>query len=231
VATRVEREGAPLKPSAAYRLWAPTYHVETAVSALEDRVARNVTPVLAGRRLLDVGCGIGRRLAVSAGGAALAVGVDLVPEMLLAGRGVPGRRLVAAGDVRRLPFAAASFDVVWCRLVLGHVECLDVAYRELAHVSKPGGSLLVSDFHSAAVAAGHTRSFRDSDGEVRDVEHHVHTPAAHVGAAGASGWTVTTTVEAAAAEAERPFYERAGRLRQLELEAGLPLVLVLCFRR
>jgi hypothetical protein len=39
------------------------------------------------------------------------------------------------------------------------------------------------------------------------------------------------TVDASAGEEERPFYERAGRLRQLELERELPLVLVMCFAR
>jgi len=226
-----EPGGARLTPADAYRLWAPSYNGETVVSALEDRVARSVMPDLVGLRLLDVGCGTGRRLPPSESGPALSVGMDLVPEMLSAGKRARGHRMIAAGDVRRLPFVTAAFDVVWCRLVLGHVDDVRTAYRELARVSGPGAHLIVSDFHPAAVAAGHTRTFQDAGGTVREVEHHVHESAAHVDAAGACGWTVAATIEAAAAEPERPFYERAGRLRQLDLEAELPLVLLMCFRK
>jgi hypothetical protein len=58
----------------------------------------------------------------------------------------------------------------------------------------------------------------------------VHHAAEHTETAAAFRWTATATVEAAAAEPEQPFYARAGKLRQLELEAQLPLVLVLSFR-
>ncbi len=135
------------------------------------------------------------------------------------------------GDVRRLPMTSATFDLLWCRLVLGHVDQLAVAYEELARVARPGADLVVSDFHATAVSAGHSRTFRDARGRVHEVEHHVYAPADHVEAARAAGWLHGSTLEAPAGEEERSFYERAGRIRQFEAEADLPLVLVLCFRR
>jgi malonyl-CoA O-methyltransferase len=219
-----------LRTADAYRLWAPTYARETAVSALEDRIVQGVMPRVHARRLLDVGCGTGRRLDAVAEGSALSVGVDLVPEMLEAGS--PRRSgLRIAGDVRALPVRSDSFDLVWCRLVLGHVRDLDAAYAELGRVSRPGADLIVSDFHVAAVAAGHTRTFRDASGQVREVEHHPHTPGAHESTARSSGWNMARMIEAPAGAEERDYYERAGRLAQLESEADLPLVLVMCFRR
>src|SRR5690606_9698308 len=104
----------------AYRIWAGRYD-ETVVSALEDRVVAGLSPPLAGRALLDAGCGTGRRLPPAGSGARRAVGVDLTPEMLaraaLPVRG-PGPRLVA-GDLCALPFRAGAFDLIWCRLVVG----------------------------------------------------------------------------------------------------------------
>ncbi len=217
---------APLAPREAYRRWAPGYARETAVSRLEESVARRLSPAVEGRRLLDAGCGTGRRLPRS--GAALSVGIDLTPEMLATGRG--GRRLAAA-DVRRLPFRDGTFDLVWCRLVLGHLPDLATAYAELGRVCGPGGAVLVSDFHPAAAAAGHRRTFRDQAGALVEIEHHVHAAAAHAAAAERAGLEPLDTVEGRVGPEVRGFYARAGRLDRYAQQLGLPLVLALLLRR
>ena len=51
-----------LSADEAYALWAPTYSEETAVSLLEDQLVADMSPRLAGLRLIDVGCGTGRRM-------------------------------------------------------------------------------------------------------------------------------------------------------------------------
>lgn len=217
---------APLPAAQAYRLWAPLYEPETAVSFLDDLLVAALTPALAGRRLLDAGCGTGRRLR-AAHGAALAAGADLVPEMLAAGKSGG----VAAADVRALPFAAGAFDVVWCRLVLGHLGDPAPAYAELGRVCAPGGVVLVTDFHPAAARAGHRRTFRDAEGEVREIEHHVHDAEVHAAAAAAAGLRLESRREGVVGPDIRAFYARAGRLPQYEAQRGLPLVLALAFRR
>src|ERR1700722_2227018 len=138
-----------IEPRGAYRLWAPTYCQETAISHLDEEMAAELSPSPRGKRLLDAGCGTGRRL--TGNDAALAAGVDLSSEMLSSGT----ERAVAVADVRALPFAEQSFDLVWCRLVLGHLPDPRPAYGELARVCRIGGKLFVSDFHAAAAARGH----------------------------------------------------------------------------
>jgi len=153
-----------LTPAQGYALWAPTYSVETAVSALEASVVTSLDVPLGGKRVLDVGCGIARRLVSARGaGASMALGIDLTPAMLAQARGEP---LLAAADARALPVADGAFDVVWCRLVLGHLPALEPAYRELGRACAPDGVVLVTDFHPAAAAAGHRRTFRDEGGEL-----------------------------------------------------------------
>lgn len=215
----------------AYRLWAPRYEAENAVTLLEDRAAGTLTPPLAGRALLDAGCGTGRRL-VGVSGARLVVGVDLVPAMLAAGRARrPTGPPLAAADVTALPLRAVFFDVVWCRLVAGHVSELGALYRELARVARPGAAVVVTDFHPAAVRAGHSRTFRDEEGNVRTIEHHVHEPGDHERAAAAAGLALDARIDAAVGPDVRPFYERAGALDRYEAHRGLPLVLALRFTR
>lgn len=210
-----------------YRLWAPGYERETAVSFLEDTLVAAMTPPLGGRRLLDAGCGTGRRLRPRRADAALAVGVDLTPEMLAAG----GEQGVAAADLRALPFPSASFDVVWCRLVIGHLADAAAAYAELGRVCRPGGTVLVTDFHAHAVAAGHRRTFRDAAGTVREVEHHVHPGDAQVAMGAAAGLGLIEQREGRVGPEMRPFYEQANRLATYEEQVGLRVVLALAFRR
>jgi malonyl-CoA O-methyltransferase len=208
-----------------YRLWAPTYEGETAVSFLENSLVAEMTPPLAGLRLLDAGCGTGRRLRDA--DAALAVGADLSPEMLSATGGTG----LAAADLRALPFASATFDVVWCRLVIGHLPNFAQAYRELGRVCRAGGTVIVTDFHADAVAAGHRRTFRAADGELREVEHHVHPARAQVAAAGEAGLRLADRREGRVGPLIQPFYERAGRAGAYEQQRGLAVVLALAFTR
>ena len=216
----------------AYRLWAPSYPPDTAVTHLEARVADGMTAPTAGGRLLDVGCGTGQRLG-DLPDAGLRVGVDLAPAMLARARDRLGPDApLAAAELRALPFGAAAFDTVWCRLVVGYVPDLAAAYAELARVCRPGGSVLVTDLHPDAAAAGHRRSFREAaSGELREIESHPHSPAAHERAARAAELVPVARRDGEVGELVREFYERAGRLDMYEAQRGLRLVLALSFRR
>jgi malonyl-CoA O-methyltransferase len=209
-----------------YRLWAPRYGPENAVTFLEADLVAALGPAPAGVRLLDAGCGNARRLRGS--GAALAVGADLSPEML-ARAGEPAG--LAAADLGALPFRGGSFDLVWCRLVVGHLPRVDEAYAELARVCRPGGTVVVTDFHPDAAAAGHRRTFRDAGGAVHEIRHHVHPSGAHQAAAEGAGLVPGARREGRVGPSLRPFYERAGRLADYEAQRGLRLVLALRFRR
>lgn len=214
-----------LEAECAYRLWAPTYADETAISLLENDLAEELSPPVSGTRLLDAGCGTGRRFYGRQD--AIAVGVDRCHEMLMAG----GERRVAVADVRGLPFVDAFFDVVWCRLVLGHIDDPAPAYRELARVCRLGGSLFVSDFHPDAAAAGHSRSFRDKSGQLYAVKHHVHEAGSHMEAAREAGFAVRRGHHGKIGDRVEHLYIRAGRHAQYRQDLGLPVVAAFLFER
>lgn len=225
----------PIPAREAYELWAESYDRETVISALDDRAVSTLSPPVHGRALLDAGCGTGRRLRSAASAARRAVGVDLVPAMLMAGReagaGSAGGSELVAGDLRALPLRAGSFDLLWCRLVVGHIAGLEAVYAELGRVGREGAQLIITDFHPAATAAGHVRSFRDGSGELRTIVHHAHAESDHRRAATAGGWVVTGVHHIAPGAGERPFYERADRLAEYDAHRELPLVLALCLTR
>lgn len=216
----------------AYRLWAPGYDRETVISALDERAVSEVSPHPAGRHLLDAGCGTGRRLRGAAQNAASAMGVDLVPEMLLVGREMaPIRAPLVAADLTALPLQDDSFDLVWCRLVAGHVADLPSLHSELGRVCRPGGRLVLTDFHPSAAAAGHGRTFRDREGVIHRVLHHTHTEGDHERAAGVAGWRIVAVRHLSPGPEERGFYRQAGLEDRYRDHQHLPLVLAVCMER
>jgi malonyl-CoA O-methyltransferase len=220
----------PLPARDAYPLWAARYEGENAVTQLDQMAAADLSPTLAGRRLLDAGCGTGRRIPPSSNqGPALAVGVDLARHMLLAGSRETGFARLIQADVCCLPIASGTFDLVWCRLALGHVFNLPAAYQEMHRVAGPGAWLVVTDFHADALRAGHRRTFRDATGAVRVVASRPYTCEDHRAAAEAAGFTLERHREYRVGPEVRWFYHQAGCLDRYEKDLGLALVFGLGF--
>jgi SAM-dependent methyltransferase len=97
---------------------------------------------VAGRRVLDFGCGHGMAAVVLARRGARVTAFDLSPGYLEEARVRASANGVEVDFVRadgeRLPFADASFDRVWGNAVLHHLD-LDRAGGELRRVLRPGG--------------------------------------------------------------------------------------------
>ena len=100
-----------------------------------------------GRTLLEVGCGIGTDLVRFAKGGALVTGVDLSSTAIelakknFALHDVTAREL-RVGDAESLPFAGASFDVVYGHGVLQYTADAAQLVRECHRVLKPGGEAI-----------------------------------------------------------------------------------------
>jgi SAM-dependent methyltransferase len=212
-------------PRQAYRLWAPHYRGDNAVCVLEDHLFSSLMPKPQGRRLLDVGCGTGLRLRDC--GAAYAFGVDASPEMLLAG----GLTNVATADIRALPFSPGEFDLIWCRLMLSYLPDLRPAYAELARVCCNGGQVMVSDFHAAAIEAGHRQTFRDAEGTLHEITQYQHDAAAHEAAAAKAGLAMTLAHSGVVGPVIRPVYEQASRLDMYVRDEGLAIVALFLFQK
>lgn len=112
----------------------------------------DLVQVSAQDRVLDVGCGIGgpsRFLAHRFG--CRVSGIDLTPAFIEVARMLVSRlKLEHLVDYRQgsaldLPFADASFDLVWTQNVAMNIQDRRRYYGELRRVLKPGGRIGISE--------------------------------------------------------------------------------------
>jgi ubiquinone/menaquinone biosynthesis C-methylase UbiE len=101
-------------------------------------------------KILDVGCGTGEMLVTYAKPGCELVGLDRSPSMLDVARqklGASARLLLE--DATHMSFANGTFDLVTCMLALHEMQAEDrlLVLRECRRVTKPGGHILLIDFH------------------------------------------------------------------------------------
>ncbi|MFD8393545.1 class I SAM-dependent methyltransferase [Streptomyces sp. NPDC059680] len=104
---------------------------------------------VAGRRILDVGCGSGPLSAALRDRGAIVTGFDSSTKMLeLARRRLGDDTALHTADLGSpLPFPDAAFDDVVASLVLHYLEDWTTPLAELRRVLTPGGRLIVSVDH------------------------------------------------------------------------------------
>lgn len=136
-----------------YDSFAESYSAENESSLLNAYYERpamlGLAGEVAGRRILDAGCGSGPLSAALSAKGAVVTGFDSSPAMLELAR----QRLGESADLhladlsRPLPFADDSFDDVVAALVLHYLEDWSAPLAELRRVLKPGGRLILSVNH------------------------------------------------------------------------------------
>ena len=172
-----------LEPRAAYALWAPGYpaHAHNPVMQAEQRALLALMPAsLRGQTVLDAGCGSGRyMLHALRRGAARVTGVDLSSPMLkraeaeLTALHADAPVALVQGNLAALPLPDAQADLSVCGLVVGHLDDLAQSLAELRRVTRPGGTLLLSDVHPIGHALGWRRDFK-AGGQRYAVRHTPH---------------------------------------------------------
>ncbi|MBN1343076.1 MAG: bifunctional demethylmenaquinone methyltransferase/2-methoxy-6-polyprenyl-1,4-benzoquinol methylase UbiE [Phycisphaerae bacterium] len=136
---------------------APTYQlINTLASFGRDASWRRQAVALAATtsqdRVLDVACGTGDLAQAFRQRAGRVVGVDFAERMLaLAAAHAPRRQnrppaIWCRADALRLPFADGTFTMTCCAFGVRNFQDLDVGFREMYRVLRPGGRAVIVEF-------------------------------------------------------------------------------------
>jgi ubiquinone/menaquinone biosynthesis C-methylase UbiE len=110
-----------------------------------------------GKKVLEVGCGMGTDLSMFARHGAQTWGVDLTPASAaiaarrLAHHGIEPR--ITVGDSELLPFPDGFFDLVYSWGVIHHTPDTPTAARELLRVARPNGKVLAMIYNRRSLVA------------------------------------------------------------------------------
>ena len=156
-------------PKTDYDEFAEAYAADNEVNLINGHYERpamlSLAGDVAGRRILDAGCGAGPLSAALRDRGAIMTGFDLSTAMIDLAR----RRLGEDADLtvtdlaKPLPYADAAFDDVVASLVLHYLKDWTEPLAELRRVLKPGGRLILSVNHPILYTA------LNPDGEYFDI--------------------------------------------------------------
>jgi malonyl-CoA O-methyltransferase len=186
--------------SGAYDRWAASYDADrNATRDLDAHVVRRSSIDIAGRDVLELGCGTGKNTVWLAERARHVVAMDFSEQMLARAR----ERVTATNveyirhDVRDpWPVAPISVDIVIGNLILEHVENLAPVYAEAARVLRSPGQLFLCELHPYRQLRGGQAHFTDAQtGQTIHVTAHVHTVSEYVNDGLSAGLTLTALNE------------------------------------
>jgi malonyl-CoA O-methyltransferase len=166
-----------LSPLEGYNKWAASYAFESnPIKKLSDEFIIRHLPDLAGKSLLDCGCGTGKFcLLASKKNASRIHGIDLSPMMIEAARQSCPTATFQCADISGTPIPIQEYDVVLSALVMGHLPDLNPGLTHQLKALKVGGVIIMTDFHPFLTLLNSKRSFKDPrSGKSYEIKHYLH---------------------------------------------------------
>jgi ubiquinone/menaquinone biosynthesis C-methylase UbiE len=180
---------------------------------------------LTGRTIVDIGCGTGRHWpALFHRSPARLIGYDVSTGMLnqLKKKYPHAETHLLSGAV--LPgLADNSCDLILSTLTIAHIPDLVAALTEWNRVLRPGGDMLITDYHPAALAKGGQRTFREGERLIA-VRNHIYPISQLLSITHRLGLTEVTRTEKKIDESMRPWYEQQNALPVFRHFLGVPII-------
>jgi ubiquinone/menaquinone biosynthesis C-methylase UbiE len=221
------------EPAAAYDIWSLTYdqQPDNLMLALDEKLLSSMLDPrhienldLENQVVADIGCGTGRHWKkILDRRPARLLGFDVSAGMLevLREKYPAAETWLISGEV--LPIPDRSVDLALSTLTIAHIPRLPDALAEWSRVLRPGGDLLITDYHPAALARGGQRTFR-ADGKLMAVQNHVYPIRVVCEEAAKAGLCTVAVTEQKIDEGMRSYYEKANALSVYRRFFGVPII-------
>jgi ubiquinone/menaquinone biosynthesis C-methylase UbiE len=146
-----------------YSLWAASYDGPNPAIEAEEPIVHPMFEALPAGVALDAACGTGRHAATLGALGHRVIGVDGNEAMLAVAREKVPAADFRHGQLEELPVDDRTIDLITCSLALTHVPDLQPVIREFARVTKPGGTVILSDIHPLNTLFGGIAGFPGAD--------------------------------------------------------------------
>ena len=153
------------EPEAAYNLWAKSYdsQPDNLMLALDEELFSGLLNniIVENKIVADIGCGTGRHWKkIIAKNPKKLIGFDVSGEMLkILQQKFPEAETHLLINNELDTLENNSCDIIFSTLTVAHIKNIRKAITEWNRVLKPGGDIIITDYHPSALAKGGKRTF------------------------------------------------------------------------
>jgi Methylase involved in ubiquinone/menaquinone biosynthesis len=213
----------------AYNIWASNYDKQphNLMLALDELVFSELLNevLVQGKTIADIGCGTGRHwqkmLDKNPG---KITGFDVSEGMLkiLHNKFPNANTHLLTGHILN-DTADNDFDILVSTLSIAHIADAEAALKEWCRVLKPGGDLIITDYHPEALAKGGKRTFKNNQ-ELITIKNHVHTIESIKTIAGQLHLKIIRLIEKPIDDSVKSYYEKQDALAIYEAWKNVPII-------
>lgn len=216
-------------PADAYDLWAANYDAQpdNLMLALDEEVFSHLfNPIdIAGKNLIDIGCGTGRHWnKIYQKNPKTVTGYDVSKGMLgTLKQKFPQAKTFLINNETLTDTADHSHDILISTLTLAHIPDIENAFREWNRILIPGASVILTDYHPQTLAAGGNRTF-SHQGKTISIVNHIHPVQKVQQTAARMGFKLITFTEKRIDDQVRHYYKKQQALSVYERFKGLEII-------
>lgn len=216
-------------PKEAYDIWSESYDFQPGnlMLDLDERIFSGLIEAIdfRSKTVADVGCGTGRHWEkLYAKKPGLLMGFDISAGMLQQlKQKYPDAVIQLTRDNLLKSVADFFIDCLITTLTIAHIKNVEEAIASWSRVLKPGGDLIITDFHPISLANGGMRSFRHH-GRSLSVTNYIHPLEKLQHIFTKYGLIVMRHEEINVNEEVRPYYESQNALSVYDRFIGIPII-------
>ncbi|HEY4209823.1 MAG TPA: class I SAM-dependent methyltransferase [Puia sp.] len=216
-------------PAEAYDKWALNYddQPDNLMLALDEEVCAGLLEQvdIRGKVVADIGCGTGRHWQkILERRPARLFGYDVSSGMLdILRQKYPDANTCLLESQRLKGLGDETCDLVLSTLTVAHIPNLETSLREWHRVLRPGGDILITDYHPRALARGGQRTFRDGAKTIA-VRNYIHTLKKINNIARRLDLDVLSQTERKIDNGMRHYYEKQNAMDVFSKFYGVPII-------